>query len=181
MPYGVGIGPQPINFQKTMVFIDGTNLFYRLEAEKFKLKSLIGIGEYFARGRQLIRTYLYTSPPHYEKAKTVHGENVFREVRVVLGDALEKGDGNWKEKGVDALLVADLIYHAAVKNYDYAILISTDADFAKALKRVEDFGCRTAVVSICSTAPELLRLSADDVYEAPGFILRDHHLIERID
>jgi uncharacterized LabA/DUF88 family protein len=86
---------------------------------------------------------------------------VFDATRIVLGNAVPTGDGNWKEKGVDALLVADLIYHAAVRNFDYAILVSSDADFAPALKRVEDFGCRTCVLSICASTPTSLRESAD--------------------
>ena len=163
-----GPAPRPINFQRAMVFIDGTNLFHRLEAEKLRVRRRLA-DDFWAstvlEGRQLVRTYLYSSKPHLDKARTVHGGAVFEGVRVVEGKAIATGDGNYKEKGVDALLVADLVYHAAVKNYDYAVLVSTDSDFAPALRRVEDFGCRTSVASICAAAPEFLRQAADRVYE----------------
>ncbi|MGH8727043.1 MAG: NYN domain-containing protein [Burkholderiales bacterium] len=71
-----------------------------------------------------------------------------------------------EEKGVDALLVADMVYHAAAKNYDYALLISVDADFAHPLRRVEDFGCRTGVVAVCCELPDLLNQIADHTYLA---------------
>ena len=71
------------------------------------------------------------------------------------------GTATYKEKGVDALLVADLIYHAAARNYEQAILISSDQDFAHALRRVEDFGCRTSVISIAADTPSVLKQAAD--------------------
>jgi uncharacterized LabA/DUF88 family protein len=119
---------------------------------------------HYAGGRQVVRTYLYTSAPHLEKAKVRHGPKFATGIRIVLGDAVPTGDGNFREKGVDALLVADLIYHAAAKNLDYAVLVSADNDFARALKRVEDFGCRTGVISVGVQLPELLRDATDDVH-----------------
>jgi uncharacterized LabA/DUF88 family protein len=79
-----------------------------------------------------------------------------------LGDSIDIGNGNKREKGVDALLVADLVYHAAMKNFQYAVVISNDTDFVVALKRVEDFGCRTGVVSISKKAPQRLIDACDD-------------------
>ena len=114
--------------------------------------------------RQIVRVYLYTSRPHYEKAVALHGDTFVNGVRVVLGDAIPTGGGNFKEKGVDALLVADLVYHAASKNCEYAMVVSADQDFARALQRVEDFGCRTSVLSFCSDVPPKLQQAADDIF-----------------
>jgi uncharacterized LabA/DUF88 family protein len=153
----------PIEFQKAMIFIDGTNLFYRLEGAKLNLnENLSQILKDFINGRQLIRTYLYTIEQHFKKAQSFHGNHISNNIRVVYGEGVPTKDGNIKEKGVDALLVADLVYHAAVKNYDYALLVSTDTDFVQALRRVEDFGCRTGVLSICSNIPDRLRNASDD-------------------
>ena len=146
-----------------MVFIDGTNLFYRLEAAKLRLTQggVEGLCVYHAGCRDVVRLYLYTTEPHIAKAVTVHGAHLTNGIRVVLGDAVPAGGGNVKEKGVDAMLVADLVYHAAARNYDYAVLISVDTDFAQALRRVEDFGCRTAVVAVCAGLPKRLEDAAD--------------------
>jgi len=154
-----------IEFQKAMVFVDGANLFYRLDARKLKLHNLNSMYHMIVRGRDVVRIYLYTSQPYYEKAVMAYAEKPFKNLRVVLGEAIRTADGNFKEKGVDALLVADLIYHAASKNCEFALLVSVDTDFAHALRRVEDFGCRTGVVSVCAQTPPLLRRASDEVHE----------------
>lgn len=92
----------------------------------------------------------------------MHGDNWTQGLRVVLGEAVPQQDGNVKEKMVDALLVADLVYHAASKNYEYALLVSADTDFLRALTRVEDFGCRTGVLAICCELPQRLRDACDN-------------------
>jgi len=152
----------PKQFQKAMIFIDGTNLFCRLVDHKIILNtSLANIVSQFVDGRQIIRMYLYTNGYKLDEAKKVHGNYITDGIRIVFGEGIPLKDGNIREKGVDALLVADLVYHAAVKNYDYALLVSTDTDFVHALRRVEDFGCTTGVLGLCSELPERLSNAAD--------------------
>ena len=149
-----------------MTFIDGTNLFYRLRDAKLVLQNngLQRLANLAVGGRQLVRTYLYTSQPHLEAAKAAHGPDFADSCRIVLGDAIPTKDGgNYKEKGVDAMLVADIVYHAAIKNIEYAAIVSVDTDFVQALRRVEDFGCRTAAVAVCAEMPARLRETADAV------------------
>lgn len=156
-------GPAPVQFQKAMIFVDGTNLFHRLNGEKLALQTnLVNILRPFVGGRQLIRTYLYTIQHHLEAAKKIHGPRITDDVRIVFGDGIPLKDGNVKEKCVDALLVADLIYHAAVRNFDFALIVSTDTDFVHALRRVEDFGCRTGVLCVCSDVPSRLKEVCDE-------------------
>jgi uncharacterized LabA/DUF88 family protein len=83
----------------------------------------------------------------------------------VLGYTVPSSGSNPKEKAVDAALAADLVYHAANKNFDYGILFSADADFAHALRRVADFGCITLVISINAPANKLLREASDKYAE----------------
>ena len=154
----------PIEFQRAMIFVDGTNLIHRLRAAKLKITRLAPIFRPFVGGRQVVRTYFYTIAKYVEEAKSSHGPDFFDEIRIVLGEGIPTGDGNIKEKGVDALLVADLIYHAATKNYDYALIVSLDTDFTQGAKRVEDFGCRTGVLGVCGTVPERLQNACDEVF-----------------
>ena len=169
---------RPIQFQRAMVFIDGTNLFHRLEASKLDLtRDLSQILTAFLDRRQIVRIYLYTIAEHMDKAKGFHGDHVSNGIRVVYGDGIPLKDGNIKEKGVDALLVADLVYHAAVKNYDYALVVSTDTDFVKALRRVEDFGCRTGVLAVCSDVPDRLRDVCDEPKNCPEQQMLDNQWV----
>lgn len=154
----------PIAFQKAMVFVDGTNLFCRLRDEKLKVPRLLSVLEHYVKPRQLVRAYLYTVENHNIKARAIHGEEFLHGIRVVLGHGVENKVGALKEKGVDALLVADMIYHAASRNCEYALVVTTDQDFMYAIRRVENFGCRTALLSFCREAPSNLAEACDDYH-----------------
>jgi uncharacterized LabA/DUF88 family protein len=169
----------PKAFQKTMVFIDGTNLFYRLESAKVHLKSLKSLAISASGGREIIRVYVYTTEYHLVKAREFHSPGLTDGVQVVLGDEIPMKGGTPKEKGVDALLVADLIYHAAQRNYDQAILVSVDTDFVHVIKRVQDFGCKTAVMGICASVPQRLKNVADEVFEQDGSVLYSRGIAEK--
>ena len=108
-----------------------------------------------------MRICWYTIEEKYERTLKIHGPNCLDKVRVVFGTGVPTS-GEPKEKGVDALLVADLIYHAAQKNMDYAQLVAIDLDFVFAIRRVEDFGCRSAVLAFGKEAPDGLQKSCDD-------------------
>ena len=143
------------SFSERWIFVDRTNLFHRLDAANLVVGHLAAIFHSFAflsAGRQIIRIYLCTSRasrPRTRKTPT-------NDVRVVLGHGIPTKDGNIREKAVDTLLVADLIYHAASRNCDDAVLVSMDTDFVQAIRRVEDFGCRTSVIGNCRNVPDRL-------------------------
>jgi uncharacterized LabA/DUF88 family protein len=147
-----------------MVFIDGTNTIKRLEKCKLKQARLFHIISNVLRDKIIVRMYLYSIQKHIDDALKTHGHDIFSGIRIVLGHGIEKDDGNIKEKGVDALLVADLIYHAAMKNFDYALVVSVDTDFVFALHRIEDFGCRTGVMGLGIEVPQRLCDSCDEVH-----------------
>jgi uncharacterized LabA/DUF88 family protein len=159
-----GGGVNLMQMQRSMIFIDGTNLFYRLEGARLVVEQLSRVFNSFNNitgYRQVSRIYVYTIQEHLDRATKRHGPQFLEGIRVVLGHGIPTGDGNIKEKAVDALLVADLIYHAASRNYDHAVLVSADTDFVHAIRRVEDFGCRTAVVGFCSDIPDRLKAGSD--------------------
>src|SRR5262249_11336000 len=95
----VRAAPPPQAFQRAMVFIDGTNLFYRLQPNRLRLKpnALTHIGATGAGGREIVRTYLYTSAPHLERARKDHDPEFANNVRIIEGDAIPK-NGGFKEK-----------------------------------------------------------------------------------
>lgn len=164
-PDGGPAFPQPYPpraFEKAMVFVDGTNLLNRLREHNLQCPELLPLAEAACFGRQLVRTYFYTTAEKLQKAKEVHGARFLGGCRVVLGDSVPVAAGKVREKGVDALLVADLVYHAAQKNCSYAVVVSNDSDFAHALERVEDFGCNTGVVAVGTDATERLQHACDD-------------------
>lgn len=160
-------GPPPLPpdaFQRSIIFVDGTSLFYRFEELKLCVSSFYDLFQNLVGGRskpKIIRICWYTIQEKYERTLKIHGSNCLDKVRVIFGAGVPTS-GEPKEKGVDALLVADLVYHAAQKNMDYAQLVAIDLDFVFAIRRVEDFGCRSAVIAFGQEAPDGLRKSCDD-------------------
>lgn len=153
---------------RIMFFIDGTNFYYRFKDAGLQITEELPLllKQYYGR-EKLVRTYFYTSDPYIQKMKNQHNDNIFNNVRVVKGLSIPSGKGNdsgevsRREKAVDALMVADLVYHAAQKNYDLAIIISADQDFVYSIKRVDDFGCRTKIISFVDPLADNLKNAAD--------------------
>lgn len=151
----------PEAFDRAMVFIDGSNLLPRLRDAKLSVPSFFALAQAICGNKRLSRVYFYTTREKLQKAEVDHGKQSFEQCRVVLGDSVELPSGEIREKGVDALLVADLIYHAASRNCNFAAVVSNDTDFVVALKRVEDFGCNTGVIGVINDASPRLKASCD--------------------
>lgn len=99
----------------------------------------------------LIRVYVYEgqfdrSHPRYEAQ-----DRYFRElatspyIRLRLGRVWTRG-GKLEQKGVDTLLVLDLVRLAQLHAYDTAILVAGDGDFAEPLRVVADDYARRTVL-----------------------------------
>ncbi|MEM7064092.1 MAG: NYN domain-containing protein [Cyanobacteria bacterium P01_B01_bin.77] len=151
--------------QKAMVFIDGTNFRYCINGAEIKIiKPIHWIGEMFLEGRQLIRTFFYTCEPHLAWFENEHEQDILQTSKVVLGFAIPTGGGNYSEKGVDVHLVSDMVYHAAMKNYDYALIVTTDQEFVPVIERVQDLGCQTGVLSLFRPVPRELQNMCDEAF-----------------
>lgn len=147
-----------------MAFIDGTNFAYRLQDAKVRLKAE-ALFQMVARASStatLSRVYFYSTASRVEQLKKAHDPAILCHCKFVLGQEVALADGNLREKGVDALLVADLVYHAARGNIDEAVVMTCDTDFVHAIERVGDFGVTTRLLSLFADAPERLVQAADD-------------------
>src|SRR3990172_7118801 len=126
---------------KVAVFIDGSNLYHSLKKdynrtdldfEKFYRK-LVG-------RRQLVRTYYYNAAVDQTKeANRYRDQQRFFErmkrlpyLELRLGRLIYR---DWPsapayEKGIDIKLATDMLVHAFRGNYEVAVLVSGDNDFA---------------------------------------------------
>ena len=160
--------------ERTMVFIDGSNLYYGLKANScptrisfFKLGQLL-TGE----NRRLIRVYYYNaSYPDTESIETRRDQQRFfsavrqmPRVSVILGKLKPKGN-TLIQKGVDTRIVTDMIVFGYQDNYDTAILISGDGDFACALKAVGELGKNVENAYFSGSRSLDLENYSDEVHE----------------
>jgi len=185
LKFGIAMGvldvppPRPINFDRSIVFIDGTNTFESLKDNSLKVRSFYELASIICTPRRVHRVYLYTTQEKLDQAIKVHGTEAFSKCRIVFGDFIASNKKE-REKGVDAQLVADVVYHAAVKNCEFIAIVSTDTDFRFALSRVEDFGVQTGLIAVAKPAAERLKKSCDDYLELLPEELISQGLAERV-
>jgi len=141
-----------LNLERAVVFIDGNNLYHRLKERGWKTWINIGVlAKRIVGKRQLVKIYYYNAPPPGGKPFTKKGNAYFSEVKrtkdLVFRQSWlqhikrtdENGEYNsYREKGGDTALTTDLIASAAANEYDVAVIVSSDGDYAPAAHVVSD-------------------------------------------
>lgn len=167
--------------KRIMIFIDGSNMYKNLirvfgkaslNYYKFSLK-LTGVD------RELIRTYYYNCPLNQkENPESYRLQQKFfnslyntRDLEVRLGRLQKKNDGRRIEKGVDVKLAVDMLSKAIKDQYDVAILVSGDADFAEVVHEVKELGKHVELAAFPGQQCYHLKKCAD------RFILLDENFI----
>lgn len=134
--------------ERVAVFIDGSNLYHALRANfnRYDLKFADFVKK-LCGTRRLFRAYYYNVLQEQSQRADTHRDqqdflNALREapyLEVRLGGT-KLSQGITVEKGIDVMLVTDLLQFAWEDRYDVALLVSGDADFAYALQTVKNLG-----------------------------------------
>jgi len=159
-------------FDKIMIFIDGSNVFRSCRDLKIKIsyeKFLLIL----RKDRNVIRTYYYSGI----KSKSQEKGKFFKMLKgfgvEIKTKLLKKRDvtcrscgeitNTYVEKGIDASLSTDLLWHAFQKSYDIGIVVSADADYIPPIERVRDLGRRIELWAFKHTLGRELKNKADIV------------------
>ena len=155
-----------------MVFIDGSNLYHSLKNVFGRTDLDIGkFCQQLLRRRKLIRIYYYNARVgrKEEPERYKHQQAFFAGVNAIPYSELRLGRlvyNNWPnvppyEKGIDVQLTTDMLTHSFKNNYDVAILVAGDSDFAPALQSVKDYGkhVEVALFGRGGTSQELRRVA----------------------
>ena len=158
---------------RVCVFIDGSNFYFGLKrnnrvtrVDYYQLsQALVG------PDRQLVRTYYYNVAydrnlfPEKAKNQMSFLDSLDRTpyLDLRLGRLIPTSDGGFQERGVDILMAADMLYYAARKVYDTAIVVTEDGDFFPLLENVKGLGAHVEIAAFLdSPSRDLLR--AADVF-----------------
>jgi uncharacterized LabA/DUF88 family protein len=119
-----------------------------------------------------LRAYVYDgawSPGHPKRTtqEAEHGAlSATARLRLRLGSLRERDDGlgGFQQKGVDTLLVLDMLQMAQQGAYDVALLLAGDADFVEVVDAVQRLGRQVFLVGPPETRSlsRALRDAADD-------------------
>ena len=167
---------------RVAIFIDGSNLYHALRANFGRYD--LNFAEFTSklRGpRRLFRTYYYNVLQDPTQRAEGHREqqdflSTLREtpyLEVRLGSTKLASGGVPVEKGVDVMLVTDLLHFASNNLYDVAVLVSGDADFAYALQAVKNMGKHVEVAYFESNVSKDLLAVADNKHLLDRDFFRD--------
>jgi uncharacterized LabA/DUF88 family protein len=141
--------------KRVAVYIDGSNLYYKLKDLGIKNTTYFGYGDFskwLSRERRLVAKRYYVgvvrAKDNDEKAKKMQESQVRlfnhlgskEEGFNIQRGYLMKNDGVFHEKGVDVKIAVDLLVGAYEDIYDTAILISSDTDLIPAIQKVKSLG-----------------------------------------
>ncbi len=172
--------------ERVMIFIDGSNLYHSLK-NYFKRADL-DVGKFCRKiinRRELVRIYYYNArvgqkqePDLYKQQQAFFdGINAIPYTELRLGRLVYTN--NWPsvppyEKGTDVQLATDMITHSYKNNYDVAILIAGDNDFAGAVQAVKDNGKHVEVALFGKQGTsQQLRSASDRVITINARLLKD--------
>ncbi len=179
--------------ERVMVFIDGNNLYHSLKHVMGRTNlDFHEFSKRLVQGRQLIRVYYYNAPLNREddEEKYRQQQSFFdsldtvpyltkkfgrlekRLVKQNLPDGTFVSVPTYVEKGVDTFIVIDMLSHAYKDNYDTAILVSGDEDFAVLVDNIKDIGKHVEVANLGGSY--ILRQAADK------YVLIDKGLLDGI-
>jgi uncharacterized LabA/DUF88 family protein len=136
--------------ERTMMFIDGSNLFHSTRDFDPQLKiDLVKLREVLTENRNLIRAYYYHSiptegPERIEKHIAFHHLLEYNGFKTVILPLRKRGI-EYVEKGVDVSLVVDMLTLGFDRAYECGILVAGDADYVRAIQEVERKGIRIEV------------------------------------
>lgn len=167
---------------RVAIFIDGSNLYHALRSNFGRYD--LNFAEFTRRlcgTRRLFRTYYYNvlqDPTQRAEGYREQQEflNTLREtpyLEVRLGSTKLASGGVTVEKGVDVMLVTDLLHFASNDLYDVAVLVSGDSDFAYALQAVKNMGKHVEVAYFESNVSKDLLAVADNKHLLDRNFFRD--------
>ncbi len=159
-------------YDKVMIFIDGSNVYRSCRDLDFKI-SYTKFLSILRKDRNVIRTYYYSGI----KSKNQNEGKFFKMLKglgvEIKTKLLKKRNVTCRscgtvaetyiEKGIDASLSTDLLWHAFQKSYDIGIIVSADADFIPPIERVRDLGRRVELWAFKHTLGNELKNKADTV------------------
>jgi uncharacterized LabA/DUF88 family protein len=156
--------------ERVCIFIDGSNFYFAL-----KRNNRVTRVDYYQLSlalagpdRKLVRTYYYNvaydKNQFPDKAKTQMSfldsldRTPYLELR--LGRLVPSFDGNVQERGMDVLIASDMVYYAARKAFDTAIVVTEDAVYSSVLEEVKELGRHIEIATFQdSQSRELIRAS----------------------
>jgi len=150
---------------RVMVFIDGSNVYYACRSFNVPPPNdVVALARVLAGpDRRLIRTYYYNArsrendvlPERYRAEQGFYDYLGHLDYCTVRLGRLEGPKGNVHQKGVDVLLVQDLLTLTFNDAFDVAILVTNDGEYASVMEELKARGKEVEVAFLGTPAYHL--------------------------
>jgi uncharacterized LabA/DUF88 family protein len=169
--------------ERVIVFVDGNNLYHSLKENGWRTWTDIGLlAERLVGNRTLVHIYYYNAPPPGGKPHTEKGNAYLSRVKRTPNltfrsswlQPTEKADEygvyqSYREKGCDTAIATDVVSLAANDEYDTAIIVASDGDYAPAAKTLHSYGKSVEVVYFLGRKPFVMEEHALMRAFRPGY------------
>ncbi len=158
---------------RVTVFIDGSNLYFKLKklsiphTSQFNYRKL---AEYLVENNNLVSIHYYVGLVKASrteiKTQKIHlGQvNLFNTLSnqniTIHTGYLMKYNNIYHEKGVDVNIAVDLLVGAYENTYDTAILISSDTDLIPAIQKIKQLGKKLCYTGFNHNPSEAMKRTA---------------------
>jgi uncharacterized LabA/DUF88 family protein len=141
--------------ERVIVFVDGSNFYFGCKQNKVHAPwELVALARELAgRDRRLVRVYYYnarsrekdTSQEKFQREEKFYNHLRKQDFCTVRLGRIEGHGSSTHQKGVDVLLVQDLLTLTFYDALDCAVLITNDGDFASAIEELKSRGKQVEV------------------------------------
>lgn len=156
--YRMALGENPENGRRDFDFDDAAALG--------ALRGLVA--ELDGGGGSLVRIYWYDASPNYYPNNQHFKMSRFDDVKVRLGALRYESAGTLRQKGVDSLIVQDIVELAQHHAIDGAVLVSGDEDLLIGVTRAQSFGIRVHLLAIGPGSTAAMLRHESDVFHEWG-------------
>jgi uncharacterized LabA/DUF88 family protein len=143
-----------IKGERVAVFIDGNNLYHCLKDKGWRIRTDIGLlaRRLVGSNRLLQHIYYYNAPPPGNKPHTEKSNAYLARVKKTPNltfraswlQPIQKADqygiySSYREKGGDTALTTDMVSGAVRDEFDTAIIVASDGDYAPAAEMLTSY------------------------------------------
>jgi uncharacterized LabA/DUF88 family protein len=176
--------------ERAIVFVDGNNLYHCLKEKGWRTWTDIGLlAKRLVGNRSLERICYYNAPPPGNKPHTERSNAYLSRVKKTPNltfrpswlQATKKADEygayeSYREKGCDTAIATDMVSLAANDEYDVAIIVASDGDYAPVAKTLRGYGKSVEVVYFPGRKPFIMESVALMRAFRPGYAVPYDHI-----
>jgi uncharacterized LabA/DUF88 family protein len=145
--------------ERISIFIDGGNIFHAANTLNIRVDFAKLIRALTGK-RHLVQAYYYGATPNTPEQNRFFSKlhHLGIEVKTL---PLRQYHGTPFEKGIDVMLVTDMLLYAHQNRYDTALLASGDKDFTYAIKAIQAIGKTVEVAAFTHAFATELQTTAN--------------------